>query len=756
MATRQRRPPGLEDILKEYGSIRLEDDKRSQHQQFLDRMNAAVGTSNPIIKMPKGCMPGLCTAGGKLLGDFVRMRPSTISIELNWSSLTPEGFIHLMDGLLESKDKSQLGSLQFNMLRVDEVGMQKLFQFLNGHPSIKKLALSGMALTDIHTDALFTSVQDSKIEKLLLTNNKLEGFSFVDHKDTIATHFPNLFWIDLSSNPLDDIESIPKFIELLTANKKMYVRSDVDRSNPKRQELLNLSLSNLHYHYIPSKVMAARADVLSLLKIYDEFSGADRDLPAAPRSGSAVADESLQILTNRVKALADQMETERLSHSAELIRMNGISDKYDELLKNYNELSDQHRIVVNHLEDLGGRLQDTTTRGHEVEETVFALAADLRRCEDNVRVLEAELKRVASEMAMEVVSQMEAMMDSYSSNSTTAKFASLTPLQQAYVIHFRKTVVEMFCAARVINSGLVQGKAQSGGMVQTILKIAEHLTPIGGGGFYLLSCIVSKVNNSVVQQRMRRLASLGTTEVDVVNLADEISVKLVDKVVIVPNPVNNSVVKLLLEYAEDVIDLAISGGGVIEAGAVENKLFDHISNAVSSSVVTDDRRSVPADEAFMIQRATKDANALLAKAVKINTSTVNNDQLFLFAFPTMTVIGDVYAESLKRFWEANATSLDFSRLTIKDAKKKKFFALLGSCFHQHAKLAADSFGLCVEMSFVVEKLADCIGTFEQDGQRGVFYFKSPGNPHVSFRNHIFENKEAFSEHIKIAFETMDS
>jgi hypothetical protein len=756
MATRQRRPPGLEDIIKEYGTIRSEDEKRSRHQEFLDRLNASVGTTNPVLKMPKGCLPGLLTAGGKLLGDFVRMRPSTVSIELHWSSLTPAGFVHLIDGLLASKGNSQLKSLQFNMLRIDDAGLSKICELLSGHPSLKNLALSGMALTDDNTDTLFRAVRDSKIEKLMFSNNKLEGFSFVDHRDAVATNFKNLFWIDLSGNPLDDNEAIPRLIEMLTANRKLYVRSDVDRSNPRRQELLNLSLSNLNDNYIPSRVMAASADVANLLMVYEQFAGAIRGLPPTPTVNNTVADESLRILTEQVRALADQMEAERRSHSAELIRLNGISERYDDLLRNFNGFTEQHRIVVNHLEDLGSRLQETTSRGHEVEETVFTLTMDLRRCEDTVRVLDNEIKRVASEMAMEVVAQMESMMDGYSSNTPAARFSELSPIQQAYVIHFRKTIVEMFCAARVINSGLVQGKAQSGGTVQTILRIAEHLTPVGGGGFYLLSCIVSKVNNAIVRQRMRRLASLGTTEVDVVKLADEISIKLVTKVEIVPNPVDHSVVRTLLEYAEDVIEMAVAGGGAIESSAVESKLFDHISDAVSSSVVTDDRAALPTDEAAMIQRAAKDANALLAKAVKINTSTVNKNQLFLFAFPTITVIRDVYSGLLKKFWEDNAGQLDFSRVTINEAKKKKFFALLGSCFHQHANLAADAFGLTVSLPFVVEKLVSCVESFEFDGVRGVFYLKNSSSPHVSFRNHIFDVRESFSEHIRKGFENMDA
>ena len=330
--------------------------------------------------------------------------------------------------------------------------------------------------------------------------------------------------------------------------------------------------------------------------------------------------------------------------------------------------------------------------------------------------------------------EIAASVDEIIQDSGERSLDSLTEAQRHYVLAFRKIVLGMFCAARVIQTGLVSAKTPTS-KVSSVLNMVSRMTPIGGSALFLLKCMVDKVDQAVMERRINRIASLGTMESEVATLADTISSRIVFSVHAKPHKASHGILASMLSLAEDVTAVIIGAVAAddIPSFQIETTLFDHMSNAIVDTLVADDELRVEEDK-LMAKRGEKDANALIAALSKQNSVDLSTGKLFILAFPTATLLSDIYDELLRRFHNDNPNGQPLHFATTNVKKRKLFYRRLLTGFYCAANDVMDLLSDRDGNINPVHVFADAIAAIEiiQDGQqsvKGLFYWKDRSSIH---------------------------
>jgi hypothetical protein len=312
-------------------------------------------------------------------------------------------------------------------------------------------------------------------------------------------------------------------------------------------------------------------------------------------------------------------------------------------------------------------------------------------------------------------------------DENAVSLACLTEAQKHYVLAFRKVTVGMFCAARIIQTGLVSARTPESG-VSSVLNMISRMAPIGGSAIFLLKCLVDKVNQAVMKRRIARIASIGSTESEVATLADSISTKIVFSVHAKPHKASHRILASMLSLAEDIASIAINvvSGDDVESFQIESTLFDHMYSANVDTAVPDDQLDVE-EHQLMANRGEKDANALIAALSKQNSVGVSLNKLIILSFPTATTVSEIYDELLRRFHQKNQNGEPLEFATTNASKKKMFFHRLLTGFYRAADDVAPLLFDCEGKVNPIHVFVDAIESIEtiRDGTTvtGLFYWK---------------------------------
>ncbi len=276
------------------------------------------------------------------------------------------------------------------------------------------------------------------------------------------------------------------------------------------------------------------------------------------------------------------------------------------------------------------------------------------------------------------------------------KSLKYTSLEVAYILAFRKTIVSTFGVASDISTGLMEGKPPNS-FFSNILRIMSNINIMGSGAaFNLLAHMNDSVNKHLLKKQMEHIDDLGTVYPEGVGvLADKLSCRLI-KHLDLNNPVEDSVLKNVIDISEQMTaPLATSSDSLTleDILQTEEMTFYQILGASLLKQVMPSLQAKSQsnnDQVVMEDRAIQDANMLLTAVAKRGVPKLDKaceERLFLYAFPLIAIVNNIYKKMLEIVYEQEKLSganIALEELKTNQEKHQTFCAWLANSFHHYA------------------------------------------------------------------------
>lgn len=218
----------VDDIFEEFCKIPRWE-KANHIEEYLDKLDACETPQT----INRDNMPlALSDSGGKLLGEFLRRRPSIKEINipnhqmrLSTKPDCDDGWNAFLDALAETKASANLQVLNLSLsLYSSEMLLLLGKKVLCDHPSLRTLHLNSCGLKDCDINTLEPYLRMPSLRSLSFRSNRIKGECFEALVERLKESCPHLTELDLTTCNFDGAAYSPMLIEWLRSNPHLHIK----------------------------------------------------------------------------------------------------------------------------------------------------------------------------------------------------------------------------------------------------------------------------------------------------------------------------------------------------------------------------------------------------------------------------------------------------------------------------------------------------------------------------------------------------
>lgn len=759
-------PSQLEDIIAEFCEL----SKREKSTQFTEYQTMLRETYHGEIAfhLPVNGR-GLEEAGGRLLEWFFEQYPYMEEVGLRGNMLNEydgrklsngKGFDALIAGLKHLK-KLRILDLSGDTYAPEQLG-RLAQEVLMNHPTFTTLKLTTASITDRHLDAMTPYLSCPQLKRLSLNSNVRhltgEEGPFNRLVDKLLSSCPEIQFIDVSGNELivADGPAARALMRLVTTNQTVFVRI------PQDEKVYQQSMKNRYERFIPSRFSVMDMEFNRMRIQYEEFKASIEGLPSIITTLRAHEIRFTQIDTHMEEAKAQNEATQQQIEDAIALQclkqvliekqIAVIHADVREFREDLNMTKERVTSTQVHVRDLDARSKEFADEAGLMTESIGALRRNLARQDDTLRNhadamvgLNERMESKLSELRGLFHTLEQRMQERWTainaSLSIEEENLNLSPIERAYVKKFKYLLVQIHIVAMTATEGTMQmGSSNTASIALMVLNIVSGMAPgpVGVPIQAVFGYLFQTMDEKNTRQRMEKIGQLGTEPADISRLATTLSQRLIHCFALDHQTKKGSLTRLF-SMTKDTINSFTENGfyGALFHAVQEGGVLAPLTSAVRALTIPE-----------IEMRAEQDAKLLLAAVVKEgvpkSTDVIDDNRLFLYAAPTLTVIDRLFLSILQSFCAKQ--HCDLNNLSVNTEKRQQFYGRVAKSWHNRADVVSTQIENNPD-DFITRLAATYSTKTHPDGSIGVFYFKEHSifkrdqKRHASIHNQALDAQE---------------